>query len=467
MNENEELIEKTYEPEPFEDEFEPGPFEYETDSNISENEQDLEIKERKYEPEPLPPIPRRPQEIKSENELPELIENKNNENVIYKPEIYDVVKEKSRPMSVPMSNRTLRNRERISKTKENIIHDDLVEKELEGLNPIESFKQKLIFKQLNTERKRNPKLPKASQIEIKKCYLDKKYKNYNIPENINLYTIMENSNGKLKKSESEKINKIVHDPNSEYMKRYKEKVIETDNIKKYITMKKNEPKRLNLTEIYLYNSDIDKIRNTVNRQSVTYNTNFHIAGPEYTGADDQIYELCQKRNHISLPEKYIEYQKYLENRPQNIKKMASNAKVTTEDKKDNINIKERSIGKKDKIEIKERSAEKKDIPNVTKSQLLKKSNHELKAVEKIYNMNEKIYDLNHDWNKNKIIFAKSKTKKKLAPLRIYCGSNSGYNALSRPAIYRSLIQRHNVHRNKEKFNIEQKIKIYFRLSRYR
>jgi len=67
MNENEELIEKTYEPEPFEDEFEPGPFEYETDSNISENEQDLEIKERKYEPEPLPPIPRRPQEIKSEN----------------------------------------------------------------------------------------------------------------------------------------------------------------------------------------------------------------------------------------------------------------------------------------------------------------------------------------------------------------------------------------------------------------
>jgi len=43
--------------------------------------------------------------------LPELIENKNNENVIYKPEIYDVVKEKSRPMSVPMSNRTLRNRE--------------------------------------------------------------------------------------------------------------------------------------------------------------------------------------------------------------------------------------------------------------------------------------------------------------------------------------------------------------------
>jgi len=41
--------------------------------------------------------------------LPKLIENNNLKSIIYKPEVYDNIKKKLRPMSVPFSERTLRN----------------------------------------------------------------------------------------------------------------------------------------------------------------------------------------------------------------------------------------------------------------------------------------------------------------------------------------------------------------------
>ncbi|ORX54273.1 hypothetical protein BCR36DRAFT_581895 [Piromyces finnis] len=362
----------------------------------------------------------------SENDLPVLKEIKCCEEVMYKPELYDESKHLSRPFSSPMSKRTIKNRDLISKTKENISHSNLIEKEVEGLNPIEAFKQKLMFNTLQTERKRNPKLPKSVQIEIKKQYLYNKYKDYDpLKEENVLKNVLINEKKERKKYFNIKSD-IIYDPNAQYMINFNNNDIETDNILDYIHRKKKEHKKLNIQENYMYKSDVDIIRNKINRDGTSYNGNFGIAGKEYVGADKQVEELCKKRNYISPPEKYVQYHKYLEE--SNDKESFSfhnnedvkDIDINNQDKNNNIN-------------------DNKENKNIKKSKNDDKTNRMINSnIKKKRNSNQK---------KSKIGQSTS--------ARTYYGSNSGYNALSRPALPTSLVKRHNAHRNLERFNIEQ------------
>lgn len=199
---------------------------------------------------------------------------------------------------------------------------------------------------------------------------------------------------------------------------FNKKEIETDNLLDYVLNKKKVMKKLNLKEVYMYKSDVDKIRNTIDRNSTSYNTNFNIAGPEYVGADDQVYELCHKKGYISLPKKYMEYYKHLEdqleNDPSQSKSDPQENQIKNED--DKINKAVKIVNKK--------------------------------------NTNSKI-EINLIKNKNNGKTGKNIKSKMNVPVKTYLGSNSGYNSLSRPALSTSLVQRHNAHRNKEHYNIEQ------------
>ncbi|KAG4085114.1 hypothetical protein H8356DRAFT_965062 [Neocallimastix lanati (nom. inval.)] len=236
----------------------------------------------------------------------------------------------------------------------------------------------------------------------------------------------------------------MNDPQSEYMKDYYKKMIETENLKRYIRSKKKEKNKLNIEILHMYDSDIEKIRNANNLERVTYETNYKVAGPHYVGADKQLYELCRKRNLITLPKKYIEYQKYLEDSLEKENKITPTVKdIIKDENKEN--------------EVKPINEEKKNVPNITKGPRFKKSRKEFKSFENNYIIDEKTLDLKYNSNNSVQKFSYLKPKRKSAPIQTYLGSNSGYNALCQPAIDKCLIQRHNTHRNKEKFNIEQTV----------
>ncbi len=215
---------------------------------------------------------------------------------------------------------------------------------------------------------------------------------------------------KKKKPES-----IIFNPDSKYMIDFNKSEIETSNLMDYILNKKKEQKKLNLKQIYMFQSDIDEIRNTIDRNSTSYNTNYSIAGPEYVGADDQVYELWHKK-YVSLPEKYKEYYKFLEDQfdddPSHYKK------DPIKNEKDNTNK---------TVKINKEIDNKKDEKSKIELNLIKNKNYDIENLK-----------------------YKPKT-----PIKTYLGSNSGYNALSRPVLSAALIQRHNAHRNKERYNIEQ------------
>lgn len=236
-----------------------------------------------------------------------------------------------------------------------------------------------------------------------------------------------------------KSNSIIYNPDSKYMMEYNKNEIENNILLDYILNKKMEKKKLNIKEIYMYHSDIESLRNTINRNSTSYNTNFKVFGPEYVGSDEQIYEFCHTKNLISLPEKYIKYFKYLEDKFDN---------NSSKSKKDSVeNQIEKDHGNKDK---------KVKAVKIVKGD---KDNEKNKETNDKVNMNNKIeLDLIKDKKIGENIeksLEYSLNNKNNTPIKTYLGSNSGYNALSRPALYTSLIQRHNAHRNKDHYNIEQ------------
>ncbi|OUM66473.1 hypothetical protein PIROE2DRAFT_6311 [Piromyces sp. E2] len=385
---------------------------------------------------PLPPISKK---MASENELPGLKEIKQCEKVMYKPELYDEVRHRSRPVSAPMSKRTIRNRDLISKTKENILHSNLVEKEVEGLNSIDAFKHKLMINTLHTQRKRNPKLSKPIQIEIKKQYLNYKYRNFDpITEEgeENIYNeSMNKINDKKKRKKKYMKSSILYDPEAQYMINFNKNEIETDGLMNYIIKKKNEPKKLNINEIYMYKSDIDEIRNRNNRDSVSYNTNFNVSGTEYVGADEQVHEYCHKRNYISLPEKYVQYYKNLEELEDDNELSTSNNNSQNKDNNKDVNNNNNNNNNDDNNNNNKNDNNNNDITTNINNNTKSKSN------------------LNNNEPDNN--FQNISRSKKSSPCKTYYGSNSGYNALSRPALNASLVKRHNAHRNSERFNIEQ------------
>jgi len=222
-----------------------------------------------------------------------------------------------------------------------------------------------------------------------------------------------------------KKSEIIYDPDAQYMINYNMNEIETDNLKNYVIKKKNERKKLNIKEEYMYKTDVDEIRNRNNRDGVSYNGNFYIAGPEYVGADEQVHDLCHKRNFISLPEKYIQYHKHLE-------ELGDKSYSSTPN--DN------------KVEV--------DNDNKNKIENNKKTIHTKEVKSKKTNSKSNI-NINNDKLNNS--FKKRSTSRQSSLIKTYYGSNSGYNALSRPALNTSLVKRHNVHRNNEHFNIEQVI----------
>ena len=275
--------------------------------------------------------------------------------------------------------------------------------------------------------------------------MDRKFKEPIFENEIENNYVIDNFPKEKKKVLNRKKKQIImNDPQSEYMKDYYKKMIETENLKRYIRSKKKEKNKLNIEILHMYDSDIEKIRNANNLERVTYETNYKVAGPHYVGADKQLYELCRKRNLITLPKKYIEYQKYLEDSLEKENKITPTVKdIIKDENKEN--------------EVKPINEEKKNVPNITKGPRFKKSRKEFKSFENNYIIDEKTLDLKYNSNNSVQKFSYLKPKRKSAPIQTYLGSNSGYNALCQPAIDKCLIQRHNTHRNKEKFNIEQVI----------